>query len=471
MKKNILIIMVLCIFVFSPFLSINAQWARTYGLNSDDFAYSIQETSDGGYIVVGGTMSFGAGDIDSWILKLSSIGEIEWQQTYGGSNEDRTRSIEQTSDGGYIVAGYTNSYGAGLNDAWVLKLNSIGEIEWQQAYGGSDNDIAHSIQETSDGGYIVVGSTMSFGAGDVDSWILKLSSIGEIEWQQTYGENGHDETYYIQQTTDGGYIVAGFTLSFGVGGEDSLILKLSTDGDVDPLCGIIGSSDASILSTSVSPEGTNITPQDTDITPLPITVTGQDTDATIYQLCPAQNYTLTISAATGGTTEPPPGNYTYTPATWLTVTALYDDGYIFKEWTGDVPSGHENDNPMAIMMGTDKSITANFNDVEEELCFIATAAYGSPLHPYVKILRDFRDKYLVSNKLGREFVDLYYKYSLFVANIIARNKPLKVVVRIHLAPIIIFSYSIIHLGPIITGGILLFILVLSVFLMSVLRRK
>ena len=115
--------------------------------------------------------------------------------------------------------------------------------------------------------------------------------------------------------------------------------------------------------------------------------------------------------------------------------------------------------------------TFKFKEEEAGICFISTAAYGSPLHPYVETLRDFRDKYLVSNTLGRKFVDLYYQYSPFIANIIAGSKPLKVIVRIHLVPIIVLSYSMVHLGPIITGGGLLFILVLPIFFMLALRRR
>ena len=135
-------------------------------------------------------------------------------------------------------------------------------------------------------------------------------------------------------------------------------------------------------------------------------------------------------------------------------------------------------------MDSDKYITANFTATtptptpgDEDggggggLCFIATAAYGSPLHPHVEILRDFRDKYLMQNKLGRNFIDVYYKYAPSIAKIVARSKPLKVLVRIHLVPIIVLSYSMVHLGPIITGGVLLCILVLPIFFIYVSRRR
>jgi len=161
------------------------------------------------------------------------------------------------------------------------------------------------------------------------------------------------------------------------------------------------------------------------------------------------------------------------------IRALPNSGYQFSGWSGDA-SGTTN--PITITMNSEKSIKANFSPISTAdkgdgdsggggLCFIATAAYGSPTHPHVKTLRDFRDNYLITNKLGRALVNLYYKYSTFVANVIVRYKPLKTVVQIHLLPVIVFCYSMVHLGPIVTGGILLLILVLPISLMFARRRK
>ncbi len=204
-------------------------WQKTYGGAGIDMAYSIRQTSDGGYIVAGYTDSFGAGGSDIWVLKLDSTGGIVWQKTYGGIFYDEGRSIQQTSDGGYIVTGSTESFGAGSEDIWVLKLDSTGGIVWQKTYGGISNDEGRSIQQTSDGGYIVSGSTYSFGAGGPDIWVLKLSSTGVPQWQRTYGGTDYDEGRSIRQTSDGGYIVAGYT-EFGAGGPDIWVLKLSSTG-------------------------------------------------------------------------------------------------------------------------------------------------------------------------------------------------------------------------------------------------
>jgi len=445
------------------------EWQNTYGGGSYDRALSIQQTDDGGYIVAGEINSFGAGLADLWILKLTSSGDIEWQQTYGGSDTDWIPSIQQTSDGGYIVSAITESFGAGLADLWILKLTSSGDIEWQQTYGGSDTDWVPSIQQTSDGGYIVAGTTESFGAGDGDGWILKLTSSGDWEWQQTYGGSG--ETDYlssIQETSDGGYIVAGLTQSFGAlrGEYDLWMLKLSPDGDISS-CAIIGNSDTSVSDTSISPSDTSVTPMSTNVIPQDTYILPGESNAIVHNLCPGP-HTLTLSATPGGTTDPVPATHTYDGGVEVTIEAMPDSGYRFTNWSGDA-SGGADMNPITIAMDSDKSITASFAKEEEEkkgLCFIATAAYGSSLHPYVKILRDFRDTYLMPKKLGRILVDLYYKYSPFVADLIAKHKVLRVAVRTVLLPLIAFSYSMIHFGTIITV-----VMLVLVFLISFFRRK
>ncbi|MFC1955400.1 hypothetical protein ACFLWZ_02525 [Chloroflexota bacterium] len=210
-----------------------ALWAKTYGGSSDDQAKHVQQTSDSGYIVAGYTKSFGAGDADIWILKLASNGSVEWQKTYGGSTLDKATCVQQTSDGGYIVAGWTESFGAGSADIWLLKLSSNGDVEWQKTYGGSGTEVAFSIQQTTDGGYIVAGYTASFGAGDDDLWILKLASNGSVEWQKTYGGDAGDRAGRVKQTSDGGYIVTGSTYSFSVGAQDFWVIKLTSDGNVE----------------------------------------------------------------------------------------------------------------------------------------------------------------------------------------------------------------------------------------------
>ena len=482
-KVKRIILVSMFFLLFPSFMCLNAQWATTYGGSGTDEANFIQQTSDGGYIVAGMTDSFGAGEYDIWVLKLSPDGEIEWQKTYGGSGTDEANFIQQTSDGGYIVAGMTDSFGAGEYDIWVLKLSSTGDIEWQKTYGGSRWDETPSIQQTSDGGYIVAGSA-NFGGGSRDFWILKLSPDGEIEWQKTYGGSDHDFAHSIQQTSDGGYIVAGYTFSWGAGSEDFWVLKLSSDGIINPRCSFIRSSNAEVSDTDISPVVTNTTPRDKDITSQDTNFIPQDTDATVYNFC-SEKPLLSIfpykgglsSYSGGGTTDPAPGTYIHEPGTEITITAFPFDGYRFIIWSGDA-SGETN--PITIIMDSDKSILAHFvpkytgdgdDTGKKGGCFIATAAYGSPLHSYVRILQDFRDTFLVSNKLGRKLVDLYYKYSPFVAELITKHKTLKAAVRINLLPLVAFSYSMLHFGPLITVIMFILIFALPVFVISFFRRR
>jgi len=455
------------------------EWQKTYGGSGNEEAYSIQQTSDGGYIVSGYTDSFGAGASDIWILKLSSTGSTEWQKTYGDTGYDDAYSIQQTTDGGYIVAGKTDPSGPTYADAWILKLTSTGSIEWQKKYGDSNTEEARSIQQTDDGGYIVAGGTMSYGAGYYDFWVLKLFSNGDIDWQKTYGGGDIDNCRYIQLASDGGYIVAGGTFSLGVGNQDFLVLRLPSNGSLTPLplySGFVGDSSAAATDTSVSPSDTTVTPQDGTFTTLDTSASIHDTNATVYTICEPPKYTLTISATTGGTTDPAPGSHQYDPGTQVSVTAIPNSGYQFSSWSGDVTGST---NPVTVTMDSDKSITANFTSTGGDGddgdgadgggggCFIATAAYGSALHPHVQTLRDFRDKYLVNNKFGRVLLRLYYKHSPFFADLIAKNKILKIAAQINLMPFIMFSFAMVNLGPFITGAALVISLMLSIIIVRI----
>jgi len=193
----------------------------------------------------------------------------------------------------------------------------------------------------------------------------------------------------------------------------------------------------------------------------------QDYTGTLIQ------YTLTINSGEGGTTQPSQGSYDYDCGTLIEITATPDSGYEFTDWSGDVPSGYENDNPLIFTLGSDKSITANFKRLSlwDRLCFIATAAYDSPLHPHVGILRDFRDIYLLPSRVGRALVHLYYKYSPSAAELIAKNKALRVMVRINLLPLVAFSYSMLRFGPVITAVMILLIFLIPIFLIRFQRRK
>jgi parallel beta-helix repeat protein len=217
------------------------QWNKTYGGTLYEKASSAVQTSDGGYAVAGYTNSFGAGSYDFWLVKTDSTGAMQWNKTYGGASTDLPSSVVQTSDGGYALAGYTNSFGAGADDFWLVKTDSSGAMQWNKTYGGTSGDNPYSVVQTSDGGYALAGSTNSFGAGNYDFWLVKTDSTGAMQWNKTYGGASTDNPSSVLQTSDGGYAVAGYTNSFGAGNFDFWLIKLTPsiiyinpDGSVYP---------------------------------------------------------------------------------------------------------------------------------------------------------------------------------------------------------------------------------------------
>ncbi len=236
----------------------NLLWQKTYGGIEIDQGSRIALTSDGGFIVTGMTGSFGAGGNDAWILKLNSTGGIDWQTACGGAGTDWTVDIAENTDG-YIAAGYSSSFGSGVSDAWVLKLDLTGHVVWQKAYGGTNNDYAASI-EPAFGGYLMACRTTSFGSGGTDGWLVKLDGTGGIDWQQTYGGKNNDFAAFVTPTSDGGSAVAGYTQSFSRGFIDGWIMKLGMDGAPGTTCavassapGVITNSTGTITTTVVSP--------------------------------------------------------------------------------------------------------------------------------------------------------------------------------------------------------------------------
>lgn len=255
MKKTLFILGVI-LFQLNCFSQPAIQWQKTLGGSSDDYGFNIQQTADEGYIVAGVTYSTDSdvtanqGEADYWIVKMSATGTIQWQKTFGGSAEDYAFSIQQTADGGYIVAGLTNSTDGDITvnhgdyDCWIVKLNATGTIQWQKTFGGSLEDVALGIQQTTDGGYIVAGYTKSTDGdvtvnhGDFDYWIIKLNATGTIQWQKALGGTGQDHATCIQQTADGGYIVAGSSNSYdgdvaeNLGSYDFWVVKLNAIGAI-----------------------------------------------------------------------------------------------------------------------------------------------------------------------------------------------------------------------------------------------
>ena len=156
---------------------------------------------------------------------------MQWNQTYGGAGNDQSYSIVQTIDGGYAVTGYTYSYGSGNSDVWLVKTDSSGVMQWNQTYGGADHEWGYSLLQISDGGYAIVGSTESYGAGSFDFWLIKTDAGGIMQWSKTYGGTGWDEGYSAVETGDGGYVIVGYTASFGAGSYDVWLVKTDVEGE------------------------------------------------------------------------------------------------------------------------------------------------------------------------------------------------------------------------------------------------
>jgi len=210
----------------------NLQWTKTIGGENEDLGTSLTPTSDGGYAIAGYTKSFGAGEWDVYVVKLDANGNLQWTKTIGGKNDDRGTSLTPTSDGGYAIAGRTNSFGAGDYDVYVVKLDANGNLQWTKTIGGKNDDAGLSLIQTSDGGYVIAGGTDSFGAGKADVYVVKLDAKGNLQWTKTIGGKNDDWGHSLIQTADGGYAIAGITHSFGAGGRDVYVIKLDANGNL-----------------------------------------------------------------------------------------------------------------------------------------------------------------------------------------------------------------------------------------------
>jgi len=241
----------------------NLEWEKNFGGNTDEYFYSIQQTSDGGYILGGYSLSGISGDktqanwgvYDYWIVKTDSLGNKQWDKDLGGIDGDVLLSLQQTSDGGYILGGWSYSGISGdksqntwgVADYWIVKTDSLGNKIWDKNFGGIYQDFLYSVQQTSDGGYILGGSSNSgntgdktqAGWGDHDYWIVKTDSLGNKIWDKDFGGANYDELISLQQTSDKGYILGGYSNSNisgdktqnSYGGNDFWIVKIDSLGN------------------------------------------------------------------------------------------------------------------------------------------------------------------------------------------------------------------------------------------------
>jgi uncharacterized delta-60 repeat protein len=349
------------------------QWQKALGGSDSEYAQSIQPTADGGYIVAGYTLSTDEdvtgnhGNEDAWVVKISNSGSLQWQKTLGGTSGDFAESIQPTPDGGYIMAGWTESNDGdvtgnhGYYDAWVVKLNSTGSLQWQKALGGTYSEDVTSIQLTPDGGYIVAGMASStdgdvtgnHGGGDV--WVVKLSSTGSLLWQKALGGSAEDRPSNIQPTLDGGYIVAGYTSSNdgdvtgNHGSHDAWVVKLTSTGSVQWQKALGGTDWDEATSIQPTPDGGFIVAGYTLSTNGDVTGNHGGGDVWVVKL--SSTGSLQWQKALGGT---------YSDDAY-SIQTTSDGGYIMAGTTGstdgDVTGSHGNYDAWVVKLGPELSTT------------------------------------------------------------------------------------------------------------------
>ncbi len=206
-------------------------WTKTYGGNGCDEGYYIQECTDEGFIITGATTSFGAGSYDVYLIRTDSNGDTLWTKTYGGTTDDWGCSVQECTDEGFIITGATTSFGAGFSDVYLIRTNADGDTLWTKTYGGTTDDWSNSIDKCTEGGFVITGTTKSFGTGSSDVYLIRTNADGDTLWTRTYGGTNNDEGWSVQECAGGGFIITGMTRSFGAGSYDVYLIRTNTDGD------------------------------------------------------------------------------------------------------------------------------------------------------------------------------------------------------------------------------------------------
>ncbi len=209
----------------------NKVWEKTIGDSGNDYGVTIKPTSDGGFIITGWTDSYGRGD-DVLLLKIDANGNKQWSQAFGGPLEDRGMGVVQTTDGGYAVCGWTYSAGTPDRAIWLIKTNSAGTMLWNKTFGGSDSDYGYGIVQSRDGGLVLTGAVASSPtAGDRDVVLIKTDAQGNRVFYKTYGGAKSDYGQDVVETSEGGFFITGWTWSFGAGDKDVYIVKTDAQGN------------------------------------------------------------------------------------------------------------------------------------------------------------------------------------------------------------------------------------------------
>lgn len=217
-------------------------WFNTFGGDGEDNGWAVHETADG-FVLAGFTESIGAGGFDFYLIKTDAQGEVTWARTFGGRQDDRCWALAITRDGGFVLAGETASFGAGERDFLLIRTDSSGKQLWSRTFGGENDDRCFSVAIAADGGYVLAGQTYSEGAGDRDAWIVRTDADGELQWSRTFGGPDSDVAHSVSRTADGRFFVTGYTTSFATVGDDPYLIKISPDGETEwtrviPIAGV-----------------------------------------------------------------------------------------------------------------------------------------------------------------------------------------------------------------------------------------
>lgn len=206
-------------------------WETTIGGPGDDDGWSVSETAAGGFVIAGFTTSEGAGGLDCLLTATDGKGVRDWSKTYGGGDDDRCWALAEV-EGGWVLAGETASSGSGERDCFVIRTDVQGDEVWSRAYGGEKDDRCFSVTAADDGGYVVAGQTFSYGAGDRDAWILKIGEDGELLWSVTQGGEASDVAHSVVSDASGAFLVTGYTTSLAESPDDPMLVKIAGDGTV-----------------------------------------------------------------------------------------------------------------------------------------------------------------------------------------------------------------------------------------------
>ncbi len=239
--------------------------ARTWGGTGIEIGNEVEMTSDGGFIITGQTNSYGAGSYDVFLAKYDSSTNLSWSRTWGGTNSEEDFAIKQTSDGGYVVSGETLSFnGFGSYDVFLAKYNSSGTLSWSRTWGDLSDSRAGDVIQATDDGFVITGYTDNFGAGNNDVFLAKYNSSGTLSWSRTWGGSSNDYGSSVGQTTDGGYAVGGTTDSYGSGSSDILLLKYDSSGTISgcetSMCMSPSATSSVVTATVNSPTASSTSP-------------------------------------------------------------------------------------------------------------------------------------------------------------------------------------------------------------------